>query len=108
MEFYSLVSREFARKDLKIWRDGDSTHPGAYVHHPNGLFPSPLDLADTAADAGQKRVQVYRVVGQFVAKAMLDSRIIDMSFNKIFLKMVLGEEVPLTLSNLKVRIHKPH
>jgi E3 ubiquitin-protein ligase TRIP12 len=28
---------------------------------------------------------LLRVIGQFVAKAMLDSRIIDMSFNKIFL-----------------------
>jgi E3 ubiquitin-protein ligase TRIP12 len=33
---------------------------------------------------------------------MLDSRIIDMSFNKIFLKLVLGEEVPLTIDTLKV------
>lgn len=43
-----------------------------------------------------------RVIGQFVAKAMLDSRIIDLSFNKIFLKLVLGEEVPLTIATLKV------
>jgi len=33
---------------------------------------------------------------------MLDSRIIDLSFNKIFLKLVLGEEVPLTIATLKV------
>jgi E3 ubiquitin-protein ligase TRIP12 len=39
---------------------------------------------------------------------MLDSRIIDLSFNKVFLKHVLGEEVPLTLASLKVSctIHK--
>ena len=43
-----------------------------------------------------------RVIGQFVAKAMLDSRIIDLSFNKIFLKLVLGEDVPLTIATLKV------
>lgn len=34
---------------------------------------------------------------------MLDSRIIDLSLNKIFLKLVLGEEVPLTIATLKVR-----
>lgn len=39
-----------------------------------------------------------------MAKAMLDSRIIDLSFNKIFVKLVLGEEVPLTIDTLKVRI----
>ncbi|KAJ2921909.1 hypothetical protein H1R20_g15195, partial [Candolleomyces eurysporus] len=33
---------------------------------------------------------------------MLDSRIIDLSFNKVFLKIVLGEEVPVTISTLKL------
>lgn len=33
---------------------------------------------------------------------MLDSRIIDLHFNKVFLKLVLGEEVPLTIATLKV------
>jgi E3 ubiquitin-protein ligase TRIP12 len=33
---------------------------------------------------------------------MLDSRIIDLSFNKMFLKLVLGEDVPLTIGTLKV------
>ncbi len=45
---------------------------------------------------------MFKVIGQFVAKAMLDSRIIDLTFNKIFLKLVLGEEVPLTIPTLKV------
>ena len=36
---------------------------------------------------------------------MLDSRIIDLSFNKIFLKLILGEEVPLTIENLNVRVY---
>jgi hypothetical protein len=34
---------------------------------------------------------------------MLDSRIIDLSLNKIFLKLILGEEIPLTIENLRVR-----
>jgi hypothetical protein len=50
----------------------------------------------------RKRTHILRVIGQFVAKAMLDSRIIDLSFNKIFVKLVLGEEVPLTIATLKV------
>lgn len=33
---------------------------------------------------------------------MLDSRIIDLSLNKIFVKLILGEEVALTMDNLKV------
>lgn len=120
LEFYSLVSKEFARRDLKIWRDADQTRSGQYVHHPSGLFPAPISTEDIANDGGQyvnfflsinssltpilsrKRTHIFRVIGQFVAKAMLDSRIIDLSMNKIFLKLILGEEVPLTIATLKV------
>ncbi|KAI1791847.1 hypothetical protein LXA43DRAFT_380217 [Ganoderma leucocontextum] len=101
LEFYSLVSKEFARRDLKLWRDADSSIPGAHVHHPLGLFPAPISPDDIAKDGVQKRTHIIRVIGQFVAKAMLDSRIIDLSFNKIFLKLALGEEVPLTIETLK-------
>ncbi|KAI0352109.1 hypothetical protein OH77DRAFT_1428880 [Trametes cingulata] len=101
LEFYSLVSKEFARKDLKVWRDADPTMSSPYVHHPLGLFPAPISPDDIAKDGVQKRTHIIRVIGQFVAKAMLDSRIIDLSFNKIFLKLVLGEDVPLTLETLK-------
>ncbi|KAI0091468.1 hypothetical protein BDY19DRAFT_983799 [Irpex rosettiformis] len=101
LEFYSLVSKEFARRDLKIWRDTDTTYPGPYVFHPLGLFPSPIAPEDIARDGGQKRTHIFRVIGQFVAKAMLDSRIIDLHVNKIFLKLVLGEPVSLTIDNLK-------
>lgn len=102
LEFYSLVSKEFARRDLKIWRDADSSYPGKYVHHPTGLFPAPVDPEGASTEAGEKRIYIFRIIGQFIAKALLDSRIIDMSFNKIFLKMVLGEDVPLNITTLRV------
>ncbi|KAI6126477.1 ubiquitin-protein ligase [Pisolithus croceorrhizus] len=102
LEFYSLVSKEFARKDLKIWRDADPNSSGAHVHHPTGLYPAPLSPDDIANDGGQKRTHILRVIGQYVAKAMLDSRIIDLSFNKIFIKLVLGEEVPFTIDSLRL------
>lgn len=102
LEFYSLVSKEFARKDLKLWRDAEASGPGIYVDHPNGLYPAPLSREDIQTDGGQKRTHILRVIGQFVAKAMLDSRIIDLAFNKIFLKLVLGEEIPLSIATLKL------
>ncbi|KAI0306092.1 hypothetical protein B0F90DRAFT_1808594 [Multifurca ochricompacta] len=102
LEFYALVSREFARRDLKIWRDDDPLRTGAYVYHPRGLFPAPISAEDIANDGDPKRTHIIRVIGQFVAKAMLDSRIIDMSFNKVFLKLALGEDVPLTIDSLKL------
>lgn len=62
-----------------------------------------LGIVDgTSSLCSRKRTHIFRVVGQFVAKAMLDSRIIDLHLNKVFLKLVLGEEVALTLDNLRV------
>lgn len=63
-----------------------------------------VDIPLTIRSICRKRTHVLKVIGQFVAKAMLDSRIIDLSFNKVFLKLVLGEDVPVTIATLKVRI----
>ncbi|KAG8692329.1 Ubiquitin fusion degradation protein 4, partial [Ceratobasidium sp. 395] len=97
LEFYSLVSKEFARRDLKMWRDADSSVEGPYVQRPLGLFPSP-----EAKEGTKSRTKLFTMLGQFVGKALLDSRIIDISFNPLFLKYVLSEEVPLTLASLKM------
>jgi len=59
-------------------------------------------LSQVLNKSPSKRTHIFRVIGQFMAKSMLDSRIIDLSFNKIFLKLVLGEQISLTLDNLKV------
>lgn len=50
LEFYSLVSREFARRDIKIWHDADASTLGPYVHHPTGLYPAPFSSADVAKE----------------------------------------------------------
>lgn len=39
----------------------------------------------------------------FVGRALYDSRIIDLHFNKVFLKAILGDHVDLSLDTLKVR-----
>jgi hypothetical protein len=52
----------------------------------------------------RKRSDIFRVLGQFIAKALLDSRIIDVSFNKIFLKLILGETVPQTVESINVSL----
>jgi len=102
LEFYSLVSRELARRDLKIWHEGDSTSNGPYVSHPHGLFPAPLPAsANLEAEENAKKIQLFQMLGQFVAKALLDSRIIDVAFNRVFLRLVMGKEVPTTITTLR-------
>ncbi|GAA6003606.1 hypothetical protein JCM10207_003505 [Rhodosporidiobolus poonsookiae] len=99
LEFYALVSREFARKSLELWREGDHSDPSEYVHHRVGLFPRPL--ADATTEAGKKALKVFRVLGQFVAKAMMDSRIVDVNFSRAFMRLVLEQELPLTIASVK-------
>lgn len=89
LEFYATVSREFAKKKLKLWRDTeDSTEEDAYVVNPMGLFPQPLDKAQLASENGRKVLHFFNSLGKFIARALLDSRIIDFHFNSIFLKLV--------------------
>ncbi|KAK4698568.1 E3 ubiquitin-protein ligase TRIP12, partial [Phenoliferia sp. Uapishka_3] len=99
LEFYALVSKEFARKDLNLWRQGDTPSSATYIHQPQGLFPCPMD--DATTEAGKKVLKVFRVLGQFVGKALTDSRIIDVHFSRSFMKLVLDYELPLTIASVK-------
>jgi E3 ubiquitin-protein ligase TRIP12 len=74
LEFYALVSREFARCDLKIWRDDNPLLPDPYDFYPRGLFPAPISAEDIADDYDPKCMHIIRLIGQFIAKAMLNSR----------------------------------
>ncbi|GAA5933715.1 putative ubiquitin-protein ligase UFD4 [Sporobolomyces koalae] len=100
LEFYALVSREFARKSLDLWRQDDHTDESEYVHATTGLFPQPID--DLESEKGKKVLKVFRVLGQFVAKSMMDSRIIDVNFSRIFMRLVLEQELPLTVASVKL------
>lgn len=51
LEFYSIASREFARRSLSLWRDEDDTKAGNYVHFPKGLFPAPISGSAAAITA---------------------------------------------------------
>lgn len=79
LEFYTLVSQAFqAMPDL--WR-GEPSMP---------LFPKP------SGDAS-----LFRVLGQFVAKSIVDLRMIDVPFHPLFWRAVLGRRVPHTLETLE-------
>ncbi|KAK4232642.1 hypothetical protein QBC38DRAFT_352340 [Podospora fimiseda] len=90
LEFYSTVSKEFCKKKLKIWRDNDPGTDGEFVSGPNGLFPRPISEEFAASEEGEKILNLFRTLGKFVARSMLDSRIIDINFNPIFFR--IGDE----------------
>ncbi|KAK3941476.1 hypothetical protein QBC46DRAFT_382787 [Diplogelasinospora grovesii] len=90
LEFYSTVSKEFSKKKLKLWRDNDPTGDEEFVNGPNGLFPRPLSDEHAASEEGKKIHSLFEMLGKFVARAMIDSRIIDINFNPIFFR--IGDE----------------
>jgi len=90
LEFYSTVSKEFSKKKLKLWRDNDPNGDDDFVSGSNGLFPRPLSDEFATSEEGEKILQLFKVLGKFVARSMVDSRIIDINFNPIFFR--IGDE----------------
>ncbi|KAK1755641.1 ubiquitin fusion degradation protein 4 [Echria macrotheca] len=90
LEFYSTVSKEFSKKKLKLWRDNDPNGDGEFVSGQNGLFPRPVSDEFATSEEGEKVLQLFKVLGKFVARSMIDSRIIDINFNPIFFR--IGDE----------------
>jgi E3 ubiquitin-protein ligase TRIP12 len=87
LEFYSTVSKEFAKKKLKLWRENESQEESEYAFGRRGLFPAPMseEMADT--ENGKRIVHMFTSLGKFVARSMLDSRIIDLNFNPTFFRI---------------------
>jgi E3 ubiquitin-protein ligase TRIP12 len=103
LEFYTLLSRELASRALGAWRDADArsvdeTGAKEPVTAPHGLFPAPMrvdagDAGDAAAPkspGGLKRLDLFRLLGRVVGKAMQDSRLLDVGLSPAFYRAAVG------------------
>ena len=102
LEFYSTVSKEFSRKELKLWRENDSVDSSKHVFSKLGLFPAPMSSLQAEAESGKKILHYFKILGKFIARSMLDSRIIDVPLNPTFFRV--GNKpntVPLSLGAVK-------
>ncbi|KXL46320.1 hypothetical protein M433DRAFT_4708 [Acidomyces richmondensis BFW] len=87
LEFYATVSKEFSKKKTKLWRENESADSGEYAFGNRGLFPAPMDEEMAKNENGQRILHLFKMLGTFVARSMLDSRIIDISFNPTFFRI---------------------
>ena len=87
LEFYSTVSKEFSKKKLKMWRENDSADKDQFAFGKNGLFPIPMTADESLSEAGKKQLLLFKTLGKFVARSMLDSRIIDVALSPTFFKV---------------------
>jgi len=102
LEFYALVANELQRSDLKIWlhedndvietqndsmfiEDADFKPVNFYVHRSSGLFPAPLPQD---SEVSEKVAEYFWFLGVFLAKVLLDSRLVDLPLSKSFLQLV--------------------
>lgn len=90
LEFYSNVSKEFSKKKLRLWRENESAQSEDYAFGKKGLFPAPMNDPQLATDNGKRVLMLFRMLGKFMARSMLDSRIVEVSLNPTFFRIDLG------------------
>ncbi|KAL0469775.1 thyroid hormone receptor interactor 12, variant 2 [Neurospora intermedia] len=101
LEFYSTVSKEFSKRKLKLWRDNELNGDDDFVSGSTGLFPRPLSDEFASSEEGEKILQLFKVLGKFVARSMIDSRIIDINFNPLFFRVGDSTATRPTLATIK-------
>jgi E3 ubiquitin-protein ligase TRIP12 len=105
LEFYSTVSKEFSKKKLKMWRENESNDHDEYAFGKLGVFPAPMSQERLGSEAGKKLLHLFKMLGNFVARSMLDSRIIDISFNPTLFRLANGSNVPPSVALVKTVDH---
>lgn len=98
LEFYSTVSKEFSKKKIKMWREGDPGEEDEFVFNKQGLFPAPMTAEQLESEVGKRTLFNFKLLGRFVARSMLDSRIIDISLNPAF--FAIADPIHKTLPTL--------
>jgi E3 ubiquitin-protein ligase TRIP12 len=91
LEFYASTSKEFCKSSLNLWR-GSSKADKGYVDSMHGLFPKSLTKPNSRSS--KKVINLFKTLGQFVAKGLLDFRIIDIPFSPAFFKVALDHVEP--------------
>ncbi|XP_070173831.1 E3 ubiquitin-protein ligase TRIP12-like isoform X3 [Littorina saxatilis] len=107
LEFYALVSKELQRADLELWKGeqvqmSSQTEPDSkvdYIHTSKGLFPAPLARNAKAAIVNKVKAK-FKFLGKFMAKALMDSRMIDVPLSPTFYKWLLNQEHSLNSADL--------
>jgi len=103
LEFYTIVSLELRRVELGLWLSddpppaddaaGEPAASAAHVYAPFGLFPKPIAQTADGGGVPPRTLQLFTFIGRFVAKAMLDNRLVDLPFSTPFYRHLLGLEL---------------
>ncbi|XP_038695797.1 E3 ubiquitin-protein ligase UPL4-like isoform X1 [Tripterygium wilfordii] len=106
LEFYTLVCHEFQKPGLGMWRADlgsfttkkiSQTDDLGVVMSSHGLFPCPWPSTVVTSNGMQfsELEKRFYLLGQVVAKALQDGRVLDLPFSKAFYKLILGQDLSL-------------
>eukprot|EP01018_Ginkgo_biloba_P024668 Gb_07122 [translate_table: standard] len=91
-----------------------------FVQAPMGLFPRPWPTSTDSSSGSHlfKTLDYFRLLGQVMAKALQDGRLLDLPLSTAFYKLILGQELDLfdiqsfdpelgnTLQEMQVLVHR--
>ncbi|CAH7690567.1 hypothetical protein PPACK8108_LOCUS25954 [Phakopsora pachyrhizi] len=106
LEFFSLASMVFAEQQYMMWRNHDSGGQSLDLFSQNSPFPSPMDKHSSQSERGIECLRKFKVLGQFMAKALMDSRIVDLSVSRCFAQLILDYKLPLTIASVRLHLSK--
>ncbi|XP_054815351.1 E3 ubiquitin-protein ligase UPL4 isoform X2 [Prosopis cineraria] len=104
LEFYTLVCQEFQKVGMGMWREDNwfsslktNLQAETRIMPPCGLFPRPWPstLESSGGIQFSEVTKNFFLLGQVVAKALQDGRVLDLHFSKAFYKLILGKELSL-------------
>ncbi|KAG6496224.1 E3 ubiquitin-protein ligase UPL4-like [Zingiber officinale] len=99
MEFYTLVSHEFQKVGLGMWREdycaakSSVCSDSSVLFAPCGLFPCPWSRKRSGGIKFSDVKKKFSLLGKLVAKAIKDGRTMDISFSNAFYKIMLEQEL---------------
>eukprot|EP01097_Dermamoeba_algensis_P007964 TRINITY_DN514_c0_g1_i1.p1 TRINITY_DN514_c0_g1~~TRINITY_DN514_c0_g1_i1.p1 ORF type:complete len:379 (+),score=69.37 TRINITY_DN514_c0_g1_i1:563-1699(+) len=96
LEFFTLVCKEVTRNDLKMWWNVEATENERYVHSKTGLFPAPIPKSEGDSPSSRKVKDYFKFLGTFIAKALLDKRLLDIHLSRPFYKWMTGQSLNIT------------
>jgi E3 ubiquitin-protein ligase TRIP12 len=100
LEFYALVSLEIQKCDNEMWRGEKikfqnslgSNKNEFFFYSPTGLFPAPISKNTSKQTQLAKIVSKFKFFGKFAAKAIIDSRVMDIQLSLAFYKSLIDPE----------------
>lgn len=83
LEFYALLSKEFQRAELEMWRgqilinNVKNEKADNYIYSNYGLFPMPIGRNMKLSNFTKIKHR-FKLLGKFMAKALMDSRMVGL------------------------------